>query len=59
MIGVVILLAVFIAGLLIGAQIARYRLTALLGRLNAERDLRDQAVGADLLRQLERTRGRL
>lgn len=50
---VVILAAAVLSGM-VGAQIARYRFLRLLRELNAERDLRDQAMGADLIRQAER-----
>lgn len=52
----VALSAALVLGVALGYTWARYRTVELLRRLNGERDIRDQAVGADLLRQLERMR---
>lgn len=38
---------------LAGAQYARWKFLRLLRELNGTRDLRDQAMGADLIRQAE------
>lgn len=46
------------AGLLVGMDLGRRRLLSYMRRVNAERQISDQAVGADLLRQIERSRGR-
>lgn len=55
---VLILLLTFAAGVVLGMSWARWRTMEMLRRLNGERDLRDQAVGADLIRQLDRMRRR-
>lgn len=50
---IVTILSALLGGL-VGGQIARWRFLRLLRRLNSERDVRDQAMGADLIRQAER-----